>query len=264
MRAMMLLAGLGLLAHPAAASEESLTRAQEHFRRGVEKLRSIAESRRLFADAADELEQLHKQGARSAAFYLALGNAEALAGRWPRAIWAYDCGLQLDPNDRSLREHRDYSRTLVNYPPDGRGRPAADLWPDWLHRPSAGERLSAAAIAYSLAWLAAGWCYVRRRPLPLIAMIGLGAAALVAGAGWYLDVQKAEYDEMRPFAVVAADNTPLYRGNGPNYPLSAEVPNLPAGMEVRVLHKRGAWLQVRLATGEMGWLMRSRVLVCVY
>ncbi len=90
----------------------------------------------------------------------------------------------------------------------------------------------------------------------------LAAAAIVAAAGWYLDVQKTEYNQAHPLAIVAADNTPLYRGNGPNYPLSADVPNLPAGLEVRVLHERGAWLQVRLATGEMGWLRRTRVLIC--
>lgn len=263
MRAVILLSALGLFATSAAAGDETLTHAQEHFRQGVDKLRSVAESRRLFAEAAAEFEQLHKDGIHSAALYLALGNAEALAGHWPRAIWAYDCGLRRDPTDRALREQRDYARTLVNYPPEGRGRPAADLWPDWLHRLSAGEWLLAAAIAYSLAWLAGGWWYVRRRTLPLVAMVGLLTAAIVTGAGWYLDVQESEYDRDHPLAVVAADNTPLYRGNGPNYPLSADVPSLPAGMEVRVLHERGAWLQVQLATGEVGWLTRARVLLCV-
>ena len=262
MRAVIVLAAVGLFAGRATASDQALARAEEHFRQGVESLRSVAESRRHFADAARDLEQLHKQGVRSAALYLALGNAEALAGRWPRAIWAYECGLALDPNDRPLREHLAYARTLVNYPPDGRGRPAPDVWPDWLPRPSAGEWLLMAAITYSLAWPVGLWWYVRRRTLPLVMLLGLSAAALGAGAGWYLEMEKTEYDRSHPLAVVAADNTPLYRGNGPNYPLNADAPSLAAGMEVRVLHERGAWLQVRLATGEIGWVMRRQVLVC--
>jgi hypothetical protein len=251
----------GLLPHSVAADEEALSRAQDRFARGVNTLRSVAESRRLFAEAAGDLEQLREKGVHGAALYLALGNSEALAGRWPRAIWAYECGRQLDPNNHELREHLTHARSLVNYPPDSRGRPTADVWPGWLHRPSTGEWLSAAMIAYSLAWLAGAWWYVRRSTLPLVVTISCSATAIIAGAGWYLDGQRAEYDRLYPLVVVAADNTPLHRGNGPNYPLSPDVPNLPAGLEARVLHERGAWMQVQLLTGEFGWLRSEQVLV---
>jgi hypothetical protein len=261
-RAVILLAALVLFASRAGADDETLAQAQEHFRQGVENLRSVSESRRLFAAAAADLARLQQEGVRTADLYLALGNAEALAGRWPRAIWAYECGLRLDPNDRTLRQHRDYARTLVNYPAGGRGRPTAELWPGWLHRPAPGEWLLAAAIAYSLVWFAGAWWYVRRRTLPLVTTLGLAALAIAAVGGWYIDVEKAAYDRLHPLAVVAADNTPLYRGNGPNYPLNADVPSLSAGMEVRVLHERGAWLHVQLGTGEIGWLVRARVLIC--
>jgi hypothetical protein len=261
-RAVIVLTALVLFASRAGADDKTLGQAQEHFRQGVEKLRSVSESRRLFAAAADDFARVQQEGVRTAALYRALGNAEALAGRWPRAIWAYECGLRLDPNDRTLRQHRDYARTLVNYPAGGRGRPTGELWPGWLHRPAPGEWLLAAAIAYSLAWLAGAWWYMRRRTLPWVAILGLAAAAIAALGGWYTDVEKADYDLRHPLAVVAADNTPLYRGNGPNYPLNADVPSLPGGMEVRVLHERGAWLQVQLATGEIGWLVRARVLIC--
>src|SRR2546423_1030278 len=83
--------------------------------------------------AAAGLRELEQSGLRSPALYLALGNAEALAGRWPRAIWAYECGRRLDRNDARLREHLNYARSLVNYPESGRGRPAPERWPSWLH-----------------------------------------------------------------------------------------------------------------------------------
>ena len=116
-----------------------------------------------------------------------------------------------------------------------------------------------AAVAYSLAWLVGGWWYLHRRGLPLAAL--LFAVALAGSAGYALDVQQAAYDRAHPLVVIAVDATPLQRGNGPSYPLNPDVPNLPAGLEARVLHERGAWLQVQLSTGEVGWVRRAAVLI---
>jgi hypothetical protein len=240
------------------SDEELLARAQERFRLGVGKLGQPAESRRLFGEAADDIESLCESG-RSPAFYLTLGNAEALAGRWPKATWAYHCGLQVDPNSAVLREHLVYARSLVNYPPGNRGRPAADVWPRWLHRPTTTDLLRLAAIAYSLAWLAGGWWFMRRRAGTLAAALGLVAVALAAGAGCLLEDRQTH--QPLPHLVIVASDTPLHRGNGPSYPLHAEVPTLPAGLEAWTLHQRGAWLQVQLATGEIGWVPVDAVLV---
>src|SRR3954454_9775169 len=115
MRGMILVAvpcllGLVGLARPGEPSrEERLARAQERFRLGVEKLREPAEARRFFEQATEEFARLYG-GARSPAFYLGFGNAAALAGRWPVAIWAYHCGLQIDPNDGALRAHLEHAR----------------------------------------------------------------------------------------------------------------------------------------------------------
>ncbi len=240
-------------------SAEVLAHGCERFQLGVERLRSVAESRRLCAEAAADFARLQQGGANTPALYLALGNAEALAGRWPQAIRAYESGRRLDPNDAVLRAHLEYAWSLVSYPPSGRGRPVPDAWPAWLHRPSADELLLVAAVAYSLAWLAGGWWYVRRQAMALAA--GLFASALLAGFGYFLSVQQAEYDRQHPLVVVAADGTTLHRGNGPSYPLHADVPNLPAGLEARVMYERGSWLQVQLSTGEIGWVPRDHVLV---
>ena len=230
-----------------------VARAQQRFRLGVEKLGQPAESRRLFGQAADDLEELRESGC-SPAFYLTMGNAQALAGRWPKAIWAYQCGLMVDPNNAALREHLEYARLLVNHSPGNRGRPAPDVWPRWLHRPADVDLLMLAATAYSLAWLIGGWWYVRRRAASLAVALGLIAAAFAFGAGYVLDIRDAH------LVVIAAD-TPLHRGNGPSYPLHPDVPSLPAGLEARTLHRRGAWLQVQLTTGEIGWVPVDAVLM---
>jgi hypothetical protein len=255
-------AGLLLLGQTAGPSnDERAARAAERFRQGVENVRSVAEARRRFTEAADDFYRLHERGVRSGGLYLALGNAEALAGRWPRAIWAYHCGLRLDPNNRALRDHLAYARSLVDYPSGGRGLPERGAWPAWLHRPTAGEWLTAAAAAYTLAWFAGGWWCVRRRPLPLFLLTGFVVLAISSGAGYLVTERNAQYDRRHPLVVVGDDGTTFHRGNGPSYPLNADVPNLPAGLEARRLLRRGAWLQLQLSAGEVGWVPADRVLV---
>jgi hypothetical protein len=240
--------------------EERLARAQEQFRLGVEKLRQPAEARRLFAQAADEFASL-RDVIPSPNLYLCLGNAEALAGRWPHAIWAYQCGLRIDPNHGALREHLQYARALVNDLPNGRGRASPDAWPGWLHRPSSGELLLLGTIIYSLACFAGGWWYVRRRASYPWAALVLCLVALGCSAGYLLKERQVHEESQHPLVIVAVPATSLYRGNGPSYPLHPDVPSLPAGLETRLLHRRGSWLQVQLATGEIGWVLAERVLI---
>jgi hypothetical protein len=266
--------GFRLIAPGGPSDEELVARAQERFRLGVEKLGQPAESRRLFGQAADDFESLWESG-RSPAYYLTMGNAEALAGRWPKAIWAYHCGLMVDPNNAPLREHLEYARSLVNYPPGNRGRPAPDYWPRWLHRPTTVDLLILATTAYSLAWLASVWWFVRRRTVPLVAALGLFAVAIASGAGCLQEEQRAVADAVsvgveptltasvtaRQYHVVIAADTPLHRGNGPSYPLHPDVPTLPAGLEAWSLHQRGAWRHVQLTTGEIGWIPADALLI---
>jgi hypothetical protein len=54
---------------------------------------------------------------------------------------------------------------------------------------------------------------------------------------------------------------PLRRGNGESYPAHRDVPALALGMEADLLHRRGDWLQVRLASGQTGWVQTTHVLL---
>jgi hypothetical protein len=249
------------MADPTSADQQRAESARRDFREGIDRLRSVAESRRLFGQAAQGFQELHKQGVRSPALYRALGNAEALAGRLPQAIWAYHCGLQLDANDRALRTHLDYARSLINYPAGSRGRPGADIWPLWLHRPTSGQWLALALAAYGLTWIAGGWWYVQRRTLSLVVTLGFFTVAVAAGSGHLLAAGQAEYDRDHPLVIVAAERTTLHKGNGTSYPLHDDMPRLPPGLEARRLHQRGGWLHVQVSTGELGWLPADRVLV---
>jgi hypothetical protein len=94
----------------------------------------------------------------------------------------------------------------------------------------------------------------------MYATLGTLAVALAAGIGYYQQLREAAYDRDRPLVIVLEDSTPLYKGNGSSYPLHSEMPTLPAGLEARLLHIRGRWLQIELSSGDVGWVPESAVI----
>lgn len=251
----------------ARSDTEILAQAEAAFRRGVESKGRFLVARQHFSEAADRYLELHRRGLHSAALYRSLGNAAFLADRWPEAIWAYQVGLKLDPNDAAMREHLEFARAKVLYPPSGEGRLDADTWPVWLHRPTLFELFCVFVACYNLAILAAVIFNLARHSgegrLAKAAVASAAALLLIAvaaGAALWHASSNAERDRRTPIVVIA-DNTPLYQGNADSYPRHPTIPILPRGMEARQIHVRGNWLQIRLSTGEVGWLPRKSVLV---
>jgi hypothetical protein len=244
----------------APTDEEIFAQAEDAFRQGVDNKIRILQARKHFSKATDAYRELHRRGVRSPALLLNLGNAAVLADRWPEAIWAYHGGLRLDPNDRILREHLEFARAKVLYPLAGQGRPDADAWPDWLHRPTIGELSCALGLSYLLAWLAGTCAFISRQSRLFLLASALILVTAIAGAGLWIALRQTEIDRRTPL-VVLAGNTEFYRGNGIGYPQHPVLPALPRGLEARQLHRRGAWLQIRLTTGEVGWVACTQVLV---
>ena len=234
--------------------------AKSAFQQGVDNQTRFLLARKHFSEATDAYLELHNGGVRSPSLYLNLGNAATLADRWPLAIWAYQVGLQLDPSNRDLRDHLGFVRNKVLYPASGLGGLDADVWPMWLPRPTLRELWGVAVFSYVLAWMGGTCAFLRRSPR----LLALAAFAMVIAAasviGLWSEVRQAEIDRATPLVIIA-ENTPLYRGNGMSYPLHPDLPTLPRGMEVRQLHRRGVWLQIRLSSGEIGWLPLDRALV---
>ncbi len=197
----------------------------------------------------------------SCAHYSDLGNAHFLADQLPEAILAYQRGLRLDPNDQGLRENLDYARSRVQSPFGERGRPEEDAWPAWLYQPSAFQVLLAAFLIYGMAWmLLTRWWMTRRRAL-LVRGLLLTALAAVVGGYWLHLENDCQWREEHPLVVVRQERTPLRKGNGPSYPVNPELPFLSRGMEARRLYERGEWLQIRFASGAVGWVEKGAVLV---
>ncbi len=252
---------IGVSADASARSDEEVVAdAQAAFRQGVLNKNKLLQARKDFAQATDAYLELHQRGIRNPALYRHLGNAAVLADRWPEANWAYHMGLKLDPNHPDLREHLTRARGKVLYPSAGQGRLDADTWPIWLRRPSPVELSIAFALSYSLFWIAGtGAIFMRNFWLIFLTIVFI-SIAIASGAALRLEADHAETDRRTPLVVIA-DNTPFYLGNGPSYEQHKGVPLLPRGLEARLIHRRGDWVQIRLSTGEVGWLPRGLVLI---
>ena len=66
-------------------------------------------------------------------------------------------------------------------------------------------------------------------------------------------------EEEQTLAVVAVNGVTLRRGNGSMYPRHPDLPRVNRGMEARLLHNRGGWVQLQFPGGEIGWLPRQAV-----
>jgi hypothetical protein len=193
--------------------------------------------------------------------FLQIGTAEILADRLPETILACRTGLLSYPNNAQLRENLDYARAQVNYPPSGRGQPESEDWPPWLYQPSPMQSLLAALALLTIGCLLfTRWLMTQRSVLLGRAIVFL-VLALVGGLLWIRLENRLRYEEQYSVVVIAEDHLPFLKGNGLSYPRHADLANLARGMEARKLLERGDWLQIRFASGEVGWVPHAAVLV---
>lgn len=136
---------------------KSVAAAESAFQQGIASRTDATAAKHKFSHAADLFSRMSK-ASPSAQLFLNLGNASLLADRLPEAIFAYQRGLQIAPDEEALRRHLRYARTLVAYGPSEFGKPADDYWPLWL--PSLRTLLhwgALAAFALSLCLLVRTW-----------------------------------------------------------------------------------------------------------
>jgi hypothetical protein len=259
------LIGLSLAALAAGGETDAalLRRAEEAFGRGAAERGDPDKARRHFAAAAACYEALRRRGAANAELFRNQGNAALLADQLPQAILAYRRALERAPHDRGLRADLEYAREQVQYPaPEASARPPADEgWPSWLPGVDSDYLLAGALALYALACV----CFTRRLmtesgpPLERAALL-LFLAVLVGGLWGYLQWQAWRAGEAE-VVVVSAERVPLRRGNGATYPSHPRMPMLHRGMEARLLHRRGGWLQIEMSGGAVGWVPATAALV---
>jgi tetratricopeptide (TPR) repeat protein len=254
MAALLAPGGTGALAE--VSSAELARQAEEEFAEGVRLRHNRDQARPRFRAAAERFEELRRRGARNARLYRNLGNSLFLAGDLPGAILAYRRGLRLAPGDRALRENLTKAREKVVYPPGSNlGRPPADR-PPWLPALGPGWLFWGAVLLYCLAWgLLARWLTRRRGRALSLSLGSLLAAGLLA-----LLLARGAPAERGAVVVMADDEVLLRKGDGLTYPPRYQAP-LNKGVEARLLHRRGGWLQIELSGGEVGWVPAAYALV---
>lgn len=237
---------LALLLPGEATEAELLREAEQAFAEGLERRDEEDGGVRSFRRSAVALASLRKRGLEGAALFANEGNAWLLAGDVPRAIVAYRLGLREYPEDEGLRVGLANAREEVKYPGDAGSRRPPDE--PIAYRVSPRLRFVGMVLCWSLACLAvAGWRLVGG-PAWLVAGVLAGGLAAFLAVGLLRD-QGANPS----FVVVRRDEVLLRQGNGDLFPVWSETP-LSRGTEAEVLFERDGWFQVRLFSGEVGWV----------
>lgn len=212
----------------------------------------------LYRQAANNFEALVDSGVHNESIEFNLGNAYFRLKDLGRAILHYRRALLHSPGDSRAAANLAYAREKVEPQIAATGEAQlVDRLLFWNRNVSRNAR-------YWLATLAsiAGWSLLLaqlrwKRP----ALLWLGAACVVLGLANSLTVYVELNREGRtPAAVMVMSNTVLRQGRGENYePILKQ--SLGSGVEVTVLDRRADWCEVRLVSGQTGWLPISTVAI---
>jgi hypothetical protein len=213
----------------------------------------------LFHVAALEFAELRQKGFDAPALHRAEGNSWLLAKDIPQAILAYRRWQRIAPDDPLMVESLEYARAQVAFASSADRAvltPRSESWPAFKHHVRQ-WRLVAIAIAVVLGWFAlARWCILRAGGWLAFAILAFAGGALLTGS-WLIDRVQRRAENSRAVVVVIRPEL-LRSGDGSSY-LPRRESASPAGVEAVVRHHRGAWLQVELADGSIGWLPESSV-----
>jgi len=210
----------------------------------------------LYRQAAAGFEALRDSGLRNAALEYNLGNVYFRVGDLGRAILHYRRAQRLAPRDERLRANLRYARNRVEpaLTPSGQDRLTRQLL-FWHYETSLVERRWALLLSATAGWsLLFAWLWWRQRALLVGGLIGVAITASLAAS---LYAQQAA-ESRQPEAVVTRERSYLRLGRSEAAEPALKQP-LGSGVEVRVLQRRGDWVEVRLPGGQTGWLPESAI-----
>lgn len=209
-----------------------------------------------YAEAVHAYEQALASGFESGALYHNLGNAYLRLDQLGQAIRYYEKARRLLPGDARLQHSLAIARSRIDPPMPALPVPAwRATWEQKIVRHGAFP-FFAAGFAFYLAaaglfgyrtWSRSRDPWLRRT---LAATLSLGLVLLTIAFAVSLDRQLDQR------AVVVAGAVPLHEA-----PQASDAParTVPEGVLVRLLTRRGDWIEVRLPDGATGWLPTAAV-----
>ena len=207
-----------------------------------------------FAGAAAKYEAVLESGYESPALHYNLGNARYRMGEAAAAVIAYERALRLDPGNDDVRANL----ALVNQRLRDRIEPLPRFWllaafDWWMKLLPRGALAAAAAGCWGVLGLAGVFLVLRRPPGWQIAARRTAWVATVATAalGGTLLAREAGVGQPEEAVVVAPEARVL---SAPSAEGGLTVFTLHAGTKVRIDQRSGAWAEVVLADGKVGWL----------
>jgi tetratricopeptide (TPR) repeat protein len=205
-----------------------------------------------FAEAAGAYEQILNTGSASTAVYFNLGNAFFKSSQIGRAIAAYRQAEQCSPRDPDVLANLQFARNQVQGPTWRAGRGER-----WLGRLSLNE----------WTWLGAGAVWVLfvlltvqqvwpalARPLRSWTVGATVMAVLLIGC--FVGAHAA--NSRARTAIVIAPEAAVRSGPFEESPNTFTARD---GAELRVLDRKGEWLQVTDGTRRVGWVKQDAVVI---
>lgn len=234
--------------------------AEQSFTEGTALRHDSAKGRLAFARSAIAYDDLWQRGFHSPELALNRAHARHLAGNLPGAIAALHEGLAVTRWSRPLQVALEDARSSVGYPLTG--ELSSQCRPTVVITISSRMSPTEAWLIASFLWLLVCGSvarFVMAHAMRWLLLTGMALVALaLLGGAWSQDYRRQQQEEATPLLIVNEDVI-LRKGNSRDYPARLE-PKLPHGVEIRELSRRGGWVQVRLASGVIGWLPETAVL----
>ena len=212
------------------------------------------ESRALYRTLLENCVQLRKAAPASLPLCVDEGHAASLAGDWPHALLAYRLAKRLAPANAEVASRLRVVRQrllLADEP--------ASVWDEVTAALASNNRLRGSLLLLAFALYGAAWLRItglarhREGAGVFIALVGMGTALALVAALFWVDEYRQRMGSQPLVVIRRGDPVMLREGNGLSYPAATEE-RLRAGNEGVLLNRRGNWLHVRTANGQIGWI----------
>ena len=204
-----------------------------------------------FASALADFEAIKDEGIRNPTVYFNLGNCYYRERQIGKAVANYRRALRLAPRDADVRANLNVVRRSLGSGDTTAAFASGQTGPAGPNIFSPRQLQMIFFLAYYLsAVFLLGALFLKpslRRP----AIYALAASILVAGVALTLSRHSISEFKSSKEAVVIVDRASLKSGPGSTFD---EISALPDGLELRQRARSGMWIEVQLATGEVGWV----------